>query len=139
MVVIADFTRVTISHLRLFSINDVINFVDIIRTSSIGRHKKMIMVALPSFAAMLLEAAKKVMGEKLRSRIKLVKSMADIKDEIDMTLLPSEYGGKVTETVMMTEFRKLALERSSKLQEIVDGVDWDKVALETDEESCTIA
>lgn len=138
-VVIVDFANVSMTHLRLFSISDVINFVEIIKTSSIGRHKKMIMVDLPSFATLLLEAAKKVMSEKLRNRIKLIKSMADVQEDIQMTSLPLEYGGSIPKAVMIDEFKRIAAERKSKIDEIAYGVDWDKVALEVDQESCILS
>lgn len=138
MVVILDYTNVTLAHLRLFPITDVVNFVDVIRTSSIGRHKMMYMISMPNFATMLMEVAKKVLSEKLRKRIKLLKSMDDLNDELDMSLLPLEYGGKIPESVMLEDFKKLANERSANIKEIADGVDWDKVALEVDDESCTI-
>jgi hypothetical protein len=64
--------------------------------------------------------------------------MNDLQDELDMSLLPLEYGGKVPESVMLEEFKKLASERSTYIKEIVDGVDWDKVALEVDDDTCTI-
>ena len=138
VVVILDYTNITLAHLRLFPLNDVVSFVEIIRTSSIGRHKMMYMISLPSFATMLVEVAKKVLSEKLRKRIKLLKSINDLQDEIDMSILPLELGGKVPEAVMLDEFRKLASERSTNIKEIVDGVDWDRVELEVDENSCTI-
>lgn len=137
-VVILDYTNVTLAHLRLFPITDVVNFVDVIRTSSVGRHKMMYMIAMPNFATMLVEVAKKVLSEKLRKRIKLLKCMDDLHDEFDMSLLPLEFGGKIPESVMLEDFKKLANERSAIIKEIADGVDWDKVALEVDDESCTI-
>lgn len=139
VVVILDYTNVTIAHLRLFPLSDVVSFVEIIRTSSIGRHKMMYMVSMPNFATVLVEVAKKVMSEKLRKRIKLLKSMNDLQEEhFDMSLLPLEFGGKIPESVMLDEFKKIASERSTYVKEIVDGVDWDKVALELDNDSCTI-
>lgn len=138
VVVILDYTNVTLAHLRLFPLSDVVSFVEIIRTSSIGRHKMMYMVSMPNFATVLMEVAKKVLSEKLRKRIKLLKSMNDLQDELDMSLLPLEFGGKIPESVMLDEFKKLASERSTYVKEIVDGVDWDKVALELDNDSCTI-
>ena len=138
VVVILDCTNVTLAHLRLFPLSDVVNFVDVIRTSSIGRHKMMYMISMPNFATMLVEVAKKVLSEKLRKRIKLIKSMNDLQEEFDMSLLPLEFGGSIAESVMLEEFKKLAIERSTNIKEIVNGVDWDKVALEVDDESCTI-
>ncbi|XP_070507792.1 retinaldehyde-binding protein 1-like [Chironomus tepperi] len=138
VVVILDYSNITLAHLRLFPLSDVVSFVEIIRTSSIGRQKMMYMVSMPNFATMLVEVAKKVLSEKLRKRIKLLKSMDELQNEFDMTLLPLEFGGKIPESVMLDEFKKLANERSTYIKEIVDGVDWDKVALEVDDGSCTI-
>jgi CRAL/TRIO domain len=136
--VIVDLTNLTMSHISLFPITDIISFVKIIKAAAVGRQKQIHMVNLPNFAAFFLEVAKKVMTEKLRKRIKLVKDMSEMKNEMNVSMLPQEFGGKVPQSVMMDEFRKLSRERHKLYMEINDGVDWEKLKFENDDESCSI-
>jgi hypothetical protein len=141
-VVIADCTNVTLSHYKIFSISDVINFVKVIRQSSVGRHKKMVIINLPSYATVMLEVAKKVMSDKLRQRICLLKEFSELKNEIDPLILPLEYeggGGAIPESQMLQTFKNLSAEREERIKQISDGVDWELVEFENDKESCTIA
>lgn len=128
----------TLSHFSLFPVADVINFVKIIKLSSVGRHKKMVLVNLPSFANVMLEIAKKVMSEKLRSRITILKDTAELENEIDISILPLENGGLIPQPEMMKCFKELSNQRIELIKSINDGVDWEKIAFENDHESCSI-
>lgn len=138
-VVIVDCTNVNFSHYALFPLADVVNFVKIIRMSSVGRHKKMIMVNLPSYATIMLDIAKRVMSEKLRSRILLLKDMAELENEIDTSILPSEvFNGNDSQFSMLESFKLLSNQREEIIKSINDGVDWERVEFENDNESCSI-
>lgn len=134
-VVIVNCSNVTLAHYSLISISDVINFVKIIRMSSVGRHKKMIFVNLPSFASVTLEVAKKVMSEKLRKRIAQVKDMTELENEIDISLLPSDLNAQ---KIMLQNFKIRSDEREEIINTIVDNVDWERINFENDSESCSI-
>lgn len=137
-VVIVDCSNVTLSHFSLFPVADVINFVKIIKLSSVGRHKRMLMINLPSFANLMLEVAKKVMSEKLRNRITLLKDMSELENEFDVSILPAENGGLYPQSEMLKNFKELSAQRMEMINKINDGVDWERVAFENDNESCSL-
>lgn len=138
-VVIVDCTNVSFAHYSLFPLSDVVNFVKIIKMSSVGRHKKMIMINLPNYATIMLDIAKRVMSEKLRQRIALLKEMAELESEIDTSILPSEvFGGNDSQSNMLDSFRMLSSQREEIIKSINDGVDWEQVEFENDNESCSV-
>lgn len=98
----------------------------------------MIMVALPGFANMMLEVAKKVMSQKLRDRIMLLKDMSELENEIAISILPAESGGLISQSEMLKSFRELSDQRMEMINSINEGVDWERVAFENDNESCSI-
>jgi hypothetical protein len=141
-VVLVLLKNITLSHLTLFPLTDIIDFVKIVRTCAVGRHKEMHIIGLPHYATFMLEVAKKVMSEKLRNRIKLHDNLHELQKEMDLSMMPLEYAefnGKFSESKMMDKFRQLYESEKNKIQEIEDGVDFDKVALEIDtRSSCSL-
>jgi len=138
IVTIVDLSDISFGHLRLLSVTDVIDFVSVIKNGCVGRQKGMYLVSLPSFASFFLEVAKKATSEKLRKRIHLVNDMEALKDIIGASKLPLEQGGAVSEAEMMRNFRKLADQREDIVKSIQQGVDWDRVALDGENSSCSI-
>lgn len=98
----------------------------------------MIMVNLPSFANVMLEIAKKVMSEKLRNRITLLKDMSELENVIDISILPLENGGLISKSEMLKSFKQLSDQRMELIKSINEGVDWEKLAFENDNDSCSI-
>lgn len=138
IVTIVDLSDISFGHLRLLSVSDVIDFVSVIKNGCVGRQKGMYLVSLPSFASFFLEVAKKATNEKLRKRIHLVDDMDAMKNIIGASRLPLELGGDVSEAEMMRNFRKLADQREDIVKSIQQGVDWDRVALDGENSSCSI-
>jgi len=96
----------------------MIDLADAFNNAS-GRNKQIILVNLPSFAAVLIEMAKKSMKEKLRERIVLAKTMEDVKDFIKpSSILPKEYGGELSEQEHLSRFLLKYNEGRSKLDDI---------------------
>lgn len=138
IVTVIDLSEISFSHLTLFSVNDAIDFVSVMKHGSVGRQKGMYLVALPSFASFMLEVAKKATNEKLRQRIHVVENMNNMSSYVDTSLLPLELGGNIPETEMMQNFRNLANEREEIVKCIQDGVDWDRVALDGEDSNCSL-
>lgn len=137
LVTIVDQSEVTFSHIRLFSVGDILDFVTMLKSAAVGRQKGMYLVSLPSFASFMVEIAKKAMSEKLRKRILVLDDMETLKALIPSSMLPFEHGGSVPEIEMMRSFKKLAEERDDDLRAIQEGVDWDRVELEG-QSSCSL-
>lgn len=139
IITIIDQSNLSFGHLRLLSVNDVVDFVSVINNGSVGRQKGMYLVSLPSFASFMLEIGKKTTSDKLKKRIHVVENMDEMKTLIDPSLFPLELGGGVVpEAEMMTTFKKLANEREDDIRSIQEGVDWDRVAMDGQNSACAI-
>ncbi|CAH1711245.1 unnamed protein product [Chironomus riparius] len=124
---IIDHEGMTMKQTSMFSVTDVIDFADCIK-SSVGRHKKLYVVNLPPFALFLLEAARSRLNDKLKKRITIARDMDDLKSHFDPLLLPKEYGGQYSEEEHKEYFEKYFKTVRPKLEEIkARVVDWNKV------------
>ena len=124
---IIDHEGMTMKQTSMFSVTDIIDFADCIK-SSVGRHKKLYVVNLPPFALFLLEAARSRLNEKLKKRITIARDMDDLKNYFDPLLLPKESGGKYTEEEHKEYFEEYFKTVRPKLEEIkARVVDWNKV------------
>lgn len=81
------------------------DFADCMKTA-VGRYKQLFLVNLPTFAVFLLDVARSTLSDKLKKRIVLPKSMDDMKNYIDLSLLPKEYGGALSEAEHMEIFNE---------------------------------
>jgi hypothetical protein len=125
---VTDFTDVTFRYFKLFSIRDIKDFADCAKNASVGREKENFFVNLPSFAAFLFEIGRNALNEKLRQRLITTKSMDQLKSFMDSSLLPQEFGGSLSETAMMENFRKLYERHEKNILAIGDyEIDWDEV------------
>lgn len=138
IITIIDQSEISFNHLRLLSMRDAIDFVSVVRNGSVGRQKGMYLVSLPGFASFMLEIGKKAAGEKLKKRIHLVENMKAMKGLIDPKLLPLELGGEIPEAEMMSTFKKLAEERERDVRSIQEGIDWERIAMEGQNSSCSV-
>ena len=124
---IVDHEGMTMKQTSMFSVTDVIDFADCIK-SSVGRHKKLYIVNLPPFALFLLEAARSTLNDKLKKRITIARDMEDLKKYLDPLLLPKEFGGKYAEEEHKEFFNEYFKTVRPKLEEIkARVVDWNKV------------
>lgn len=124
---IIDHEGMTMRQTSMFSVTDIIDFADCIK-SSVGRHKKLYVVNLPPFALFLLEAARSRLNDKLKKRITIARDMDDLKNHFDPLLLPKIYGGKYSEEEHKEYFEKYFKGVRPKLEEIKARViDWNKV------------
>lgn len=114
-------------HTSLFSVTDIVDFADCLK-NAVGRYKQLFLVNLPTFAVFLLDVARSTLSDKLKKRIVLPKNMADLKNHIDLSLLPKEYGGVLTEAEHMEIFNIYFREVRPKLENIrAKVIDWNKV------------
>jgi len=102
---IIDHHGITMKHTSLFSVTDIMDFADCMKTA-VGRYKQLFLVNLPTFAVFLLDVARSTLSDKLKKRIVLPKGMDDMKNYIDPSLLPKEYGGALSEQEHMEIFNE---------------------------------
>lgn len=126
-VTIIDHADVTMKQTGLFSVSDIVDFSDCAK-KAVGRHKQLFLVNMPHFVAFLLDIARSTLSEKLRERIILPKDMNDLKNYINVDLLPKEHGGKYTEQEHKDDFTQYFQSVRPRLDEIHSKVvDWNKI------------
>lgn len=124
---IIDHEGITMKQTSLFSVSDIVDFVNCLKTA-VGRYKQLFLVNLPSFAVFLLDVARATLSDKLKQRIVLPKNMDDLKNYIDPSLLPKEYGGVLTEAQHMDIFTEFFRTVRPNLERIRQrDIDWNKV------------
>lgn len=97
---IIDHEGITMKHTSLFSVTDIVDFADCLK-NAVGRYKQLFLVNLPTFAVFLLDVARSTLNDKLKKRIVLPKSVDDLKNYIDPSLLPKASSFLVNSTVVL--------------------------------------
>ncbi|CRK93841.1 CLUMA_CG007368, isoform A [Clunio marinus] len=124
---IIDHEGMTMKHTSLFSVADIVDFADCLK-NAVGRYKQLFLVNLPSFAVFLLDVARSTLSDKLKKRIVLPKNMDDLKNYINPSMLPKEYGGDLPEAEHMEIFNQYFRSVRPNLEEIrARVIDWTKV------------
>lgn len=127
MASIIDHGGITMKHTALFSVTDIVDFADCMK-NAVGRYKQLYLVNLPTFAVFLLDVARSTLNDKLKARIVLPKNMDDVKNYIDISLLPKEFGGELPEAEHMEIFNEYFRSVRPRLEEIKSKqIDWSKV------------
>ncbi|XP_031839310.1 clavesin-2 [Nomia melanderi] len=101
-----DESGLTMGHLSAWSLTDIRNMLRCIQNSTPMRHKETHFVNIPSCANKIIEFAISLLNDKLKARISVHKCLEELKDAIDPTILPKEYGGEVPLSEMIAEFKK---------------------------------
>lgn len=124
---IIDHHGMTLKHTSLFSATDIYDFATCMKTA-VGRYKQLFLVNLPSYAVFLLDVGRATLSDKLKKRIVLPKCMDDMKDYIDMSILPKEYGGKLPQEEHMSIYTDYFKTVHADLEAIkASEIDWPKV------------
>lgn len=113
---------------QIMSPMDARDFMDCMKKCQTGRLKGTYFMNLPSFANVLMELFMQLLSEKLRKRVVVLKSSDELKNYINPSWLPQEYGGTKSEAEMRQAFIKFRDEKQEKLLQFFDyRVDWNKV------------
>jgi CRAL/TRIO domain len=125
---IIDHEGISMKHTSLFTVSDIMDFTNCLK-SAVGRYKQLYLVNLPTFALFLLDVARSTLSEKLKKRITMPKNMSDLKNYMDTSILPKEYGGKLTEAEHMEIFNAYFRSVRPNLEELKKNsvIDWSKV------------
>lgn len=99
-----DESGLTMGLLSLWSFVDLKNMLKCIQNSTPMRHRQTHFINLPPFATKFMEFGMSVLSDKLKSRIVLHKSLDDLKQKINVKILPKEYGGTVPMQEMIDRF-----------------------------------
>lgn len=98
---------VSMKYISLFSVDQFINLTKFLKNSCPGRFKSLYLVNVPAIGMFLWNAAMLALTEKLKDRITMVKTMEDLEEFVEKSLMPKEFGGeKFSEAEMMDQFQR---------------------------------
>lgn len=107
---------------------DLLDLMDLSKKCSAVRQKGTITMNLPTFGVVLFELFRSVLSEKLKKRLVLLKSSDDLKNHVNLSMLPKEYGGTTSEAEMLENFLQFRESKRENLQMLLDAkIDWDNV------------
>lgn len=127
--IIVDSAEITMKHIMTAS--DIKKFADFEKKCGSARQKGTYVLNLPSFAFHVVEIFNSIASEKLKKRFVNLKHNSQLKEHIDVKLLPIQYGGTRTEDEMMQDFLKLKEAHQENISKILNfKIDWERVPID---------
>ncbi|XP_011057347.1 PREDICTED: rhophilin-2 isoform X3 [Acromyrmex echinatior] len=115
-----DEAGLSMNHFGTLSFMDIRNILKCIQNSTPMRHKETHLINLPSGVAKFLEFAISLLNEKLRSRVMIHRNIQELKEAVDPKILPKEYGGEISLSEMIDEFKKELKQKKDELKALDD-------------------
>ncbi|XP_053687561.1 clavesin-1-like [Sabethes cyaneus] len=118
---IAGFTHVfdnsdmSMAHVTCWTMDNLTGYLRSVTNSVPIRLKQNHFVNVPGFAAQLSKYCMTFASEKLKSRIYCHRNLDELKQKIDASLLPKEYGGKTPLSELNERFRQFLLQKRDML------------------------
>ncbi|XP_058835777.1 retinaldehyde-binding protein 1-like [Topomyia yanbarensis] len=118
---IAGFTHVfdnsdmSMAHVTCWTMENLTGYLRSVTNCVPARLKQNHFVNVPGFAAQISKYCLTFASEKLKSRIYCHRSVTELKKNIDVDLLPEEYGGKIPLTELNEHFKKYLLQKRDML------------------------
>jgi CRAL/TRIO domain len=100
------------------------------KRAPIMRFKRTFLINAPTAFYAALTACKMIVGEKISSRVQMVKDYNELSDFMDIKLLPKELGGVTPEQEMFEEFMRFKKEKIADVLSIISSFDVNKVPAE---------
>lgn len=92
---IVDFSNTPLKFFTMFSLSDLKNLASLSQSSLAVRQKGHYVLNLPTYANSVLQFIKSLLSEKLKKRIFFLNDVEELKNHLDVGILPEEYGGKI--------------------------------------------
>ncbi|XP_034242677.1 clavesin-1 [Thrips palmi] len=115
-----DEAGMTAGHVSLWSLADIRKMIRCLQDSTPMRHKATHFLNVPSMANRLFEFFTMLLNDKLRNRIMLHTSVADLHEHINPKILPKEYGGTIPMADMIADFKKELLAKREMIKALDD-------------------
>ena len=137
IVMIHDFSDISISYMKILDLNVVGKFLPF---GDIGalRFKQVNILGLPAFANSLFEIMKTFMSDKMKSRLNFCKNVKDLTKVMDVKNLTVEYGGTENAEDCVKNYRKPVKEAALKYRKFQENlkVDAEKMRNFENERNC---
>lgn len=126
IMIVFNHAEATIRH--LISPVDLLDLMDFSKKCSAVRQKGTVVMNLPTFGVVIFELFRSVLSEKLKKRLVVLKNSDDLKNHVNLSMLPKEYGGTMSEAEILEKFLEFRESKRANLQMLLDAkIDWDNV------------
>ncbi|XP_070497990.1 alpha-tocopherol transfer protein-like [Chironomus tepperi] len=124
VIYISDARAANINYITSFTIKSFFQFVTQLKSSPI-RMKKIVTVGMPAFANQLMNISKLALSEKIKNRLKFVDGISELSNQVDVSILTEEYGGKYTKAELVEDFRPKLVANAKFMSEIIEKIQID--------------
>lgn len=111
VVYINDARRGTLHYVAALSLKSMYEYSVMLKSVPM-RVKRLIMVGLPGFGTQLFNVAKSTYSEKLKKRIEAISDISELKNHVQLSVLPQEYGGTFTTAELKANFKPKMIEHA---------------------------
>lgn len=105
LILIIDCSGFSLKKLKVFSVLQYSTMAQALNDSIPIRFKGCYLVNLPPFAHFFLDIIKIALSKKLKKRVLVLKTIDELKDHINIQILPKEYGGQISQFHMITDIK----------------------------------
>lgn len=119
---IVDGSQVSMSYVAKFSLTDMRAIAKLVQDTLPIRVKEYHYISLPIFATTFVELALSVLNKKMSKRVIFSKSIDELKNKIDIEILPREYGGRIPIRHMLDDFREKLQRNQEKILDIDSSI-----------------
>ncbi|KAL7023004.1 hypothetical protein ACKWTF_012462 [Chironomus riparius] len=124
VIYISDARAANINYVTSFSLKSFFQFVTQLKSSPI-RLKNIIAVGMPTFANQLMNIAKLAFSEKIKNRLMFMDSISDLPNEVDVSILSEEYGGKFATAELIENFKPKLIANANFMNEFIKKIEID--------------
>ncbi|XP_055627902.1 clavesin-1-like [Toxorhynchites rutilus septentrionalis] len=104
-VLIYDFSKITLAHVNIVSFSEMRMMARVLNNATPMRTQEVHIVNTPGVAVTVANFALQLANEKLRSRVFCHRNWEELYAKVDRNLLPKEYGGKISQAVLIENFK----------------------------------
>ncbi|XP_055607694.1 retinaldehyde-binding protein 1-like [Uranotaenia lowii] len=112
---IFDNSDMTMSHVTCWTLENLSNYLRSVINGVPIRLKENHFCNVPSFAAQIRKFCLSFASEKLKSRIHCHRNLEELRQSIDVSVLPQEYGGKLSVEKLNERFREYVVSKREML------------------------
>lgn len=122
VIYISDARAANINYVTSFTLKSFFQFATQLKSSPI-RLKNIVAVGMPPFANQLMNIAKLAFSEKIRNRLMFIDGISELSNQVDVSILSQEYGGKFTAAELIEDFKPKLIANANFMKEFIEKFD----------------
>lgn len=128
IIYISDARAANLNYVTSFTLKSFFEYATQLKSSPI-RIKNIINVGMPTFANQLMNIAKLAFSEKIKNRLLFADGISELSNQVDVSILTHEYGGKFTKAELVESFKPKLIANAEFMSEFIEKIkiDFSKV------------